>query len=214
MTTKNSNNNSNSADNVENAQSNLVAGQTGDTSESCPSNRPRRPYRGGPYRNETPSRSTLWRRSRRPGPGQRGADRRPRRRGPEHGNWVHGQAQTRNMGSPEYTAWQEGVHTRCNFRCVLTGETTDLVCHHLNGWNVAPEERYLVANGVVLTRTVHNQFHRIFGAGNNTLGQFIEFVNNYYNGQCSITLDGNHDPSLTTEYFMNARATRAQKLGN
>lgn len=146
--------------------------------------RPPRPYHGGPYRNETPSRSTLWRWRHRPGPGQRGPDRCPRRRGPVHGNWVHGQGQSRNISSPEYHAWQEGVHTRCHFRCVLIGETSDLVCHHLNGCNIAPEQRFSVINGVVLSHAVHKQFHAYYGAGDNTIGQFADFVQRFYNGQC------------------------------
>lgn len=214
MTTQHSNINSS---NTHNSENNIIPGQSSDAIQQAEqpgetSANLSRSRRSRPYRNPTPSRSTLWRRQHRPGPGVRGPDRSLRRRGREHGNWIHGEGHSRNMDSPEYRAWQEGVYARCSFCCVLTGATSDLVCHHLNGWNISPEERYSISNGVVLSRTVHNQFHTVYGAGNNTIGQFADFIENYYNGQCSVTLYGNHDPSLTTEQFLEDRASRSQRL--
>lgn len=40
-------------------------------------------------------------------------------------------------------------------------------------------------NGIPMMRKIHNQFHRIYGKGNNTEEQFDEFLKEYYNTDLS-----------------------------
>ena len=41
-------------------------------------------------------------------------------------------------------------------------------------------KKHDVNNGVVLYRPIHNNFHEMYGKGNNTLEQFNEFISYYY----------------------------------
>jgi DNA-directed RNA polymerase subunit RPC12/RpoP len=83
--------------------------------------------------------------------------------------------------STEYYIWRESVRKRCGRVCFVTGSKKDLVVHHLYGWNLYPDLRFDNANGIVITKQVHKQFHGIYGYGNNTREQFIEFLQEQYN---------------------------------
>lgn len=62
--------------------------------------------------------------------------------------------------------------------CEVTGKTKDLVIHHLYSFNTHPELGNDPANMVRIATSVHNDFHKIYGYGNNTLEQWLEFVEN------------------------------------
>jgi hypothetical protein len=63
--------------------------------------------------------------------------------------------------------------------CEVTGEkTNDLVIHHLYSFNTHPELGNDPANMVRITKAIHNEFHKIFGYGNNTPVQWNQFVEN------------------------------------
>ncbi len=64
--------------------------------------------------------------------------------------------------------------------CEVTGESGDLVIHHLNSFNTHPELGNDPENMVRITKAVHKEFHKIFGYGNNTPEQWNEFVENFY----------------------------------
>jgi hypothetical protein len=63
--------------------------------------------------------------------------------------------------------------------CEVTGETDNLVIHHLYSFNTHPELGNDLTNMVRITETVHKAFHKEYGYGNNTPQQWEEFVNNY-----------------------------------
>lgn len=44
-------------------------------------------------------------------------------------------------------------------------------------------------NGITLSESIHKEFHAIYGNGNNTKEQFLEFINNLYKEK-RITNDG------------------------
>jgi len=102
-------------------------------------------------------------------------------RGKNHHSWkptdecVGGEAmQARN--SVEYKEWRLSVWVRDKTKCQICGIRKDpMVAHHLDGFNLFPEKRFDVDNGVTLCDFHHISFHSNYGFGNNTKEQFEEF---------------------------------------
>lgn len=82
---------------------------------------------------------------------------------------------------------------------MITGQTKNLTCYHLNSWDCCEEGRYDASNGVVISEELHKKFHSIYQHGNNTISQFEEFLRINYNMTLWNEQQGNHEPSLTTE---------------
>lgn len=84
--------------------------------------------------------------------------------------------------SKEYSDWRDSVREKYNYECIISGNknkpTDKIKVHHLNGFNWDIENRFNINNGVCLSNSVHEEFHRIYGKGNNTREQFEEF---YFN---------------------------------
>jgi hypothetical protein len=83
-------------------------------------------------------------------------------------------------------AWKTVVRKRCCYTCVISLEKQKrgqkaFVCHHLNSYDIYVDQRYLIENGVYLTRKIHKEFHDFYGYGNNTEFQFAEFCQLHYN---------------------------------
>lgn len=85
-----------------------------------------------------------------------------------------------NNPSTNYYIWREAVKKRFNRTCFITGQKSNLVAHHLDGWNLCPERRYDITNGVLISKEIHKLFHDIYGYGNNTKEQFDEFLKEKY----------------------------------
>ena len=67
--------------------------------------------------------------------------------------------------------------------CEVTGEkTNDLIIHHLYSFNTHPELGNDPANMVRISKEVHEAFHGIYGYGNNTPEQWMEFIEKQYGG--------------------------------
>lgn len=67
--------------------------------------------------------------------------------------------------------------------CEVTGEkTNDLIIHHLYSFNTHPELGNDPANMVRIKEEVHKEFHSIYGYGNNTPEQWMEFIEKQYGG--------------------------------
>lgn len=60
--------------------------------------------------------------------------------------------------------------------CEVTGRSDDLVIHHLDSFNLHPEKGADLDNLVRITREIHNEFHSIYGWGDNTREQWFEFL--------------------------------------
>lgn len=100
--------------------------------------------------------------------------------GKEHPAWKGGYGRDFKSPSHEDYVWKNGVRTLYNGKCALTGKHKNLVCHHLNGWNATPDQRFAIANGVLLEASVHSDFHIRYKFGNNTEEQFIDYCKLYY----------------------------------
>jgi len=89
---------------------------------------------------------------------------------------VGGEAeQARN--SIEYDEWRWAVYKRDKNLCKVCGIRKDpMVAHHLDGFNMFPEKRFDVDNGVTLCDRHHIAFHTNYGFGNNTKEQFEEYL--------------------------------------
>jgi hypothetical protein len=73
--------------------------------------------------------------------------------------------------------WRNAVFVRDGYMCKICGENTrTLAAHHLDAFEIFPEKRFDVDNGVTLCGVHHTQFHRLFGFGKNTAEQFQEYV--------------------------------------
>ena len=79
---------------------------------------------------------------------------------------------------PGYLEWREEVYKRDNYTCQCCGDNKghNLNAHHLNSYNAYKEERINIDNGITLCEKCHNKFHHIYGYGNNTKTQFIDFI--------------------------------------
>ena len=143
----------------------------------------------------------------------RGPDKKPRKRGSMHGNYIHGLGRTRGIDSPVYAAWKEGVMQQNHFRCFVTGEKNKnlLTCHHLNSWDSYPEQRYDISNGVTITKEIHKAFHKEYGAGKNTKEQFEKFLQERFQIFQYPWQNGNHEPTLSVEEVMQRRASQQDR---
>lgn len=108
--------------------------------------------------------------------------------------------------------WRNSVREKCNYICAITGKRSNIIVHHIRGFNLILEECVEMLNFplyddfgtytqeqldefvesflelqehygdyVCVTSTVHDEFHSIYGCGNNTKEQWEEFVENYNN---------------------------------
>lgn len=78
---------------------------------------------------------------------------------------------------PEVHEWKVQVFVRDDFKCQACGKRGGrLNAHHKNGWNLFPDERFDLGNGVTLCETCHKRFHNVYGKGNNTKEQYEEWV--------------------------------------
>lgn len=93
---------------------------------------------------------------------------------------------------------------------------TPLVIHHLDSWDINKKLRYNVNNGVVLLKTIHKDFHTLYGFGNNTKLQFEIYCIEKYNIKNFPWKYGNHEPSfiLNTETLKEKKEQEFDSLLN
>lgn len=77
-----------------------------------------------------------------------------------------------------YGLWRKRVYERDNYTCQCCGKQSegDIVAHHLDAYSWCKEKRTDVNNGITLCESCHNEFHSIYGRGNNTKEQFITYM--------------------------------------
>ncbi len=69
------------------------------------------------------------------------------------------------------------IFKRDNYTCQKCFKTHCVLnAHHLNGWDIFPEQRFDLNNLTTLCKECHDLFHAQFGRGKNTKEQFISFL--------------------------------------
>jgi hypothetical protein len=75
-----------------------------------------------------------------------------------------------------FLRWAREVKQRDQWTCQICNRRgVELNSHHLNSWDVHPDERYDIENGTCLCRFHHDDFHEKYGRGRNTKEQFSEY---------------------------------------
>jgi len=76
----------------------------------------------------------------------------------------------------EYRDWIKSVFERDKYTCQLTGiKGKKLSAHHLYSWDKNKEKRLDINNGITILKELHDEFHNIYGRGNNTPEQFEDY---------------------------------------
>ena len=72
------------------------------------------------------------------------------------------------------------VNKRDNYTCQICDDNKggNLNAHHIESYDINSDKRILLENGVTLCDSCHKNFHHLYGYGNNTKKQFIEFISN------------------------------------
>lgn len=90
----------------------------------------------------------------------------------------------------ELDLMKKRVLMRDNHTCQICKKSNTYVeVHHLDGWNWCFEKRFDDTNCITLCKKCHTNFHSIYGKGNNTKQQFLEWCQNkelnlsIYNGE-------------------------------
>lgn len=80
------------------------------------------------------------------------------------------------LGKHTLYGFRNKVYKRDKYTCQVCNQVGGkLNAHHLDGWNWAIDKRFDTDNGVTLCEGCHDEFHNIYGKGNNTKEQFKEF---------------------------------------
>ena len=77
----------------------------------------------------------------------------------------------------EYENFRMQVLKRDNYTCQCCNhQSTNLEVHHLDGYDWCKEKRTIVTNGITLCKNCHDNFHLMYGKGNNTKEQFDDWI--------------------------------------
>jgi len=80
--------------------------------------------------------------------------------------------------SIENDLWRNSVFARDNYTCQKYGtKGGKLVAHHVKNFSEYPELRFVISNGITLSKEAHDEFHKKYGKRNNTREQLSEFIN-------------------------------------
>jgi len=80
--------------------------------------------------------------------------------------------------TPYYRSFLSEIHYLNSYMCILCENNKKCEVHHLDGYNWCKEKRMDVNNTVLLCKECHDEFHSLYGRGNNTKEQFIEWAGN------------------------------------
>ena len=72
-----------------------------------------------------------------------------------------------------------GKYYMADFKSEI-GDGIGQAVHHFDGYNWDEENRVNLNNLILLSEEIHNEFHELYGKGNNTIEQFLEFLLEYH----------------------------------
>ena len=99
----------------------------------------------------------------------------------KHWNWQGGitSKNTKVRRSKKYKQWSRSVLKRDSFTCQkYKTKGGYLIAHHIQNFSDHPKLRFILDNGITLSKNAHREFHKIYGKRNNTKKQLLEFINN------------------------------------
>ena len=77
---------------------------------------------------------------------------------------------------PDFHKWARQVKINNSFTCeICDSKGGYLEAHHLNSWDIHPNERYDLDNSACLCGFCHRRFHETYGYGKNTKYQYAEY---------------------------------------
>lgn len=94
--------------------------------------------------------------------------------------YIDGRSYTKDWyGNPLTKAFRRKIFSTRKRMCICCGlEKRKMETHHVWSRNTHPHLIYNEFNVVIMCKHCHSLFHKIYGYGNNTKVQFIEFLNN------------------------------------
>lgn len=101
--------------------------------------------------------------------------------GENNPNWIKDKTQEERQSARLIDGYQDFIKTvliRDDYTCQCCEKSVSgkMVAHHINGYNWFIEGRVDPNNGITLCENCHENFHSIYGKGNNTKEQFEEWL--------------------------------------
>lgn len=78
--------------------------------------------------------------------------------------------------SIEYLKFRKSIFKRDNYKCQISGLGGYLQMHHIESMNRNLSKALDESNVITLHESIHREFHKIYGNGNNTIHQWNEFI--------------------------------------
>lgn len=102
--------------------------------------------------------------------------------GKNHSQWDNNKSQEERETGRIYQGYHNFINrvlNRDNFTCQICGSnlSNTLEVHHLDGYSWCKEKRTDETNAITLCHNCHCNFHNMYGKGNNTKKQFLEWIN-------------------------------------
>lgn len=101
------------------------------------------------------------------------------KRGDKGNNWKGGlKSENKAIRSGiEFRLWREAVFARDSWTCQKTKVKGGILHpHHILNFSQYPQLRFAIDNGITLSKSAHDEFHKCYGYTNNTKEQLEEFL--------------------------------------
>lgn len=105
-------------------------------------------------------------------------------RGENHYNWNPNKSKEDRISDRkynEYLNWRKSAFKRDNYTCQICGDSKggNLNAHHKDSYNWCKKRRLDITNAVTLCEKHHKLFHKLYGYGDNTEQQYLQFEKDF-----------------------------------